>query len=482
VKTKQTYNKTNKKIELITLADLGEMLGIGRSATTALVAAGEIAHAAIIGGIMYFCPESVIAWAKTRPNLAAGKTRRIGHYKTRFATEAPDTARDLKAFGAQFTERSPRRYYLTPVENKKLGFVWYVKYLDEGKLVPSKWSTGTGNRDAAEAFAIRNREALLAAYYARKAKKPADMYNLVSGYYDKDSPLLKADEKRGREITDLKRRQYRNTVNKKFIPFVRKNGAKSIRDVDTAMLTRWQNDMLTTLSAKTVNTNVSAVRLIFSHLVSTGYAESNPFASLPPIKPRDRKVTGLYELPLLKGAFGGEWKDEAHRLLNMLIYTTNMRNSEINRIRLDDAERIGGECFLNVRGTKSGNAPRRVPLHPLVHERMIGYASGRDLVFPQRGKTFVRLCSEANKALGARLGYTPEMLRAENIRFYSGRKFWKTLMASEELGRNTEEYFMGHGASGDMEKLYKDLTKVGAEKLAKVAREVFAVLDRCLFG
>ena len=41
------------------------------------------------------------------------------------------------------------------------------------------------------------------------------------------------------------------------------------------------------------------------------------------------------------------------------------------------------------------------------------------------------------------MGCAAEMLRAENIRFYSGRKFWKTLMASDGLGRDAEEYFMG---------------------------------------
>jgi len=55
-------------------------------------------------------------------------------------------------------------------------------------------------------------------------------------------------------------------------------------------------------------------------------------------------------------------------------------------------------------------------------------------------------------------------------------------MASDGLGRDAEEYFMGHKVSGDVEKLYKDLTKVGAEKLAQKARDVFAALDRCLFG
>ena len=45
-----------------------------------------------------------------------------------------------------------------------------------------------------------------------------------------------------------------------------------------------------------------------------------------------------------------------------------------------------------------------------------------------------------------------------------------------------KEYFMGHKVTSDIEKLYKDLTKVGAGKLAQKAREVFAVLDRRLFA
>ena len=97
----------------------------------------------------------MIAWGKTRPNIRTGGARRIGRYKTRFAAEAPGAAEDLKEFGRQFAERKPPRlYYLVKAPSKKLGYTWYVKYSDRGRLVPSKWATGTSGRDAAAAFAV----------------------------------------------------------------------------------------------------------------------------------------------------------------------------------------------------------------------------------------------------------------------------------------------------------------------------------------
>jgi len=467
---------------MMTQADLGQMLGIGQPAIKALIATRNVPHTAIINGIMYFCPDAIMEWAKSEPNLDTASCR-VEAYRERLAAECPDAAAEILAFGKRFDDKKPpRRYYLIKIPNKKMGFAWYVKYLDNGRLVPSKWTTGTSDRVAAEAFAAENRDAILNGYYTRKAKRPTDMYRLISGYYDRDSPLLKADKKRGRKITDLKRRQYLNATNKKFIPFCKKNGARGIEDIDTAMLARWQNDMLKTLAPKTVNNNVSAVRAIFYHLVTTGYAKSNPFSGLPPIKNGKGRLTGCHMLDEIRGVFGRDWKDDAHRLLCLLIYTTNMRNCEIRRVRQGDVEEICGAAFLNVRGSKNESAERRVPLHPFVRQKMGEYAGLRDLVFSQGKKKFMKMCSLANIEMGELMGHTPETLKLENIRFYSGRKFWKTLMASEELGRNTEEYFMGHRMTSDMEKHYKDLTKVGAEKLAQKAREVFAVLDRCLFA
>jgi len=55
-------------------------------------------------------------------------------------------------------------------------------------------------------------------------------------------------------------------------------------------------------------------------------------------------------------------------------------------------------------------------------------------------------------------------------------------MSSENLGESAEKLLMGHNVPGDIASTYNHLDRVGAEKLAKVAREVFTVLDRRLFA
>ena len=478
------------------------MLNLAPLAVNALIATREIPHEAIIDGTIYFCPESVIAWGKTRPNLTIGGTHCIEQYKMRFAAEAPGAAQDLKEFGKQFAERKPPKlYYLVKISSKKMGHTWYVKYSDNGRLVPSKWSTGTSDEYAAAAFAIKNREAILSDYYARKAKKPADIYKLFSSYYEKDSELLNADVNRGRKLCDKRRRQCLNGIKKKFIPFLRKNNVRVIEDIDAAMLSRFQDHLLKTMLPKSVNDHVSSVRIMFERMVSTGYVNTNPFAGLPAIKKGKSKKTGCYEIDKVNGAFNQEWKPaqpvgktsekakskaeantSAHHILCLLIYATGMRNSEINRLQLSDIVKIGGETFIDIPKSKTPNGERKVPLHPFVHKKLLEYAKGSDVIFPQVGKTFEKRCSEANIVLGERLGHTPESLEADNIRFYSGRHFWKTLMSSENLGENAEKLLMGHKVHGDIANTYNHLDKVGAEKLGKVARDVFAVLDRCLFA
>jgi len=134
---------------LLTQNDLGEMLGIGQSAVKALIATREMPYAAIIGGVAYFCPEAIIVWAKSGPNLLVDGDR-IESLRRRLTEECPAAAKAFRDFGKRFAERrTPRRYYLVAMPSKKMGHTWYVKYLDKGRLVPSKWSTGTSDKEAA---------------------------------------------------------------------------------------------------------------------------------------------------------------------------------------------------------------------------------------------------------------------------------------------------------------------------------------------
>jgi hypothetical protein len=54
-------------------------------------------------------------------------------------------------------------------------------------------------------------------------------------------------------------------------------------------------------------------------------------------------------------------------------------------------------------------------------------------------------------------------------------------MSREGLGEDIEEIFMGHKVTGNVAKLYNHRDKHGKQMLAKKAKQVFSILDRCVF-
>ena len=79
------------------------------------------------------------------------------------------------------------------------------------------------------------------------------------------------------------------------------------------------------------------------------------------------------------------------------------------------------------------------------------------------------------------LSVSDEELEKENITFYSGRHYWKTLMSAEGLGDDIEEIFMGHKVTSNVAKLYNHFDKRGQDLTVKKARQVFSILDNCIF-
>jgi len=464
-----------------TQADLVKILNIGQPAIHALASQGRIPYKGIIsasGDSMRFCPEAIARWIEGLDLTEDGIS--IDQHRDFLLRKFPEKMRALEEFGGKFS-RPPKYYYLDAVPSKKMGRIWYVRYLDNGRLVPSRWSTGTADEGAAKIWAVENRERILAGYYGRKATPTVNLYRSLKRYYEKNSPLLHTDVKRGRVISEKRQSNYDGFVKKKFIPFLRRNGVKTVDEIDTAMLARFQNHLLKTVKPQSVNSQMSGVKMIFSHFVTNGYIKFNPCAGLPAIRVQDVEATGCYEIGALKGVFEREWTDELHRLLCLLIYTTNMRNSEIRRIEMSDVIEIGGIRFIDIPESKSRNGVRVVPLHDFVYGKLAGYAIRNPGLFSgMKERSFQRACSEANLSLAGLMGYSEEMVERDNIRFYSGRHYWKTLMNSEGLG-DIEEYFMGHKVSGDIAKRYNYRDKQGREKLAEKARDVFAALDRRLF-
>jgi integrase len=184
--------------------------------------------------------------------------------------------------------------------------------------------------------------------------------------------------------------------------------------------------------------------------------------------------------------FNNPWEDPISYLLCLVIYTTGLRNSEIERMKPEHIIYLHGHHFIHVGESKTENGIRLVPLHRFTWRCLEAYIkeAGKqpgDYIFSAHGgPNQSTLYRKANRDMALRLDVSDAYLAQQRISFYSGRHYWKTLLNSEGLG-DAEEYFMGHKVSKDVAKRYNHLDKQGVERTAAKAKEVFKILDRRLF-
>jgi integrase len=137
--------------------------------------------------------------------------------------------------------------------------------------------------------------------------------------------------------------------------------------------------------------------------------------------------------------------------------------------------------FIDIKESKTENGIRLVPLHNVVYEKLAAWIRKNRIeedapLLPVKPYNFIK----AYLLLGKKLGLDKAGLQAQNIVFYSGRHYWKTLMNANGLG-DIEEYFMGHKVSKDVSERYNHRDKQGQTRLLTKAREVFKILDKSLF-
>jgi integrase len=287
-------------------------------------------------------------------------------------------------------------------------------------------------------------------------------------------------------ITERCRREYHGVILNKFIPFLEKQKISCFEQLSTMALIKFQDYLLSEkIKPQSVNNKMFAVKKVMASMFRKGLFKENPAEHLRgiPVCQGDKSVRGCYELDMIKGVFNKRWKDDTSLILCLLIYATGMRNSEIIRIKLDDIISIGRCHFIQIKKSKTLNGVRMVPLHDFVYRKLKVWVAKNNKT-PQsplfdyyRAEVF----NSANLCLASQLGVSSEKLEAENITFYSGRHFWKTMMSCEGLGEDIEEIFMGHKVSGNVAKLYNHRDKQGKKNMVKKAKQVFAILDRCVF-
>ncbi|HCC38178.1 MAG TPA: hypothetical protein DEQ14_11535 [Treponema sp.] len=408
----------------------------------------------------------------------------IQNLKKQFEEQFPESIRVLRDLDKHYTvKRVPKGYSLSKVTSKKHGFLYYVRYIENGKLILSRWNTFTNDLATAERFARDNRERILTAYHAKKESE-VKLYKILEEYYLPGSKYLQTDADRGRVFSEESRARYHSFITKTLIPYLKSRHIKNIADITPVEVTKLQDYLLEKKNKpQTINKMLCCVRLIFDFLLKRGKITSNPFRGIVSIKVsrKDRKLRGCYAIDSIRGVFNRKWPDDTNYMLCLMIYSTDMRNSEIGRVQMSDIIDIDGCHFINIPESKTENGVRVVPLHPFVYEKIMWYARKRKLENDDYLFQIVdHMCQRANADMGKMLGITPDELKVQNITFYSGRAFWKTAMSVENLG-DIEEYFMGHRVSSDVAKIYNHKDKIGKANLLSKAKDVFKTLDKYLF-
>jgi integrase len=478
--------------KLLTPPEMAYTLEITEYALQALVYSGAIPHTYIQSPVNHeyllrFDPYTVTEWMQTNPKLDGFTNKNyIDGLKNQYKTRFPNVLTALQAVNAQFSPpgEGKKGYSLSKVKNKKYGFLYYVRYIENGKLVPSRWNTRTNNFGAAERFARDNREKILVAYHSKHDTNDK-MYTVLETYYEKNSHYIDIIKNRGRRLCEQMRGQYHSFVVNEFAPFLKICRVKCFNEITAPIMAKFQNKLLADkLKPQTINRYMIGIRTIFDHMVREGYMTENILNGVDSLKtrPGDCKVVGCYEVETPNNVFNKPWKDELSYLLNLLIYSTGIRNREITAIRPKDIIAISNRHFIDIKNSKTENGIRLVPLHGFVYERLTawikknGVKEDAFLFASAKPHDFTK----AYLSLGKKLGFDKAELNAQNITYYSGRHYWKTLVNAHGLG-DIEEYFMGHKVSKDVSERYNHRDKQGQKRLLAKAREVFKILDKTLF-
>ena len=411
--------------------------------------------------------------------------------KNYFISNFPKTSKALQIIDDEYMKPKRRKgFNLVPRDSKKNGIIYYARYSYNGKNLPTKFCTHTGDIKEAEQYAIKNKDKLISQYLAKKEGK---IYKILSEFYKKESSIPEV-----KNLTERGRRDYESIINKYFIPYLKREKIVSFEQIKKYTLIKYQeyvlsgkiknmegndDDVYIPIKPQSVNNYMKPVRKIFTYLTRKGEIVDNitEMVKKLPVNTKDIIPRGCYEIDKLKGIFNKRWEDDLSCLLCTIIYTTGMRNSEIKRIKLEDIIKMDNCRFINIEESKTINGMRQVPLHDFVYKKMIIWAKKNKEKIYLFDKCTDKTFSKANYYLAKILKVSIEQLKKDNITFYSGRHFYKTLLSAEGLGENIEEIFMGHKVTGNVKQSYNHRDKQGKERLVKKARQALSIIDRCIF-
>jgi len=129
------------------------------------------------------------------------------------ASECPTAMKALRFVDHEYTTgKLHKGYNLVKRDNKKLGFVYYVRYWHEGRMLPSKWCAHTNDYAKACQFAEQKKEELITNYLS---KTGGEAVRFFKRYYDLKSAIYQNERRRNGEINEERRKKIPNGYGKK---------------------------------------------------------------------------------------------------------------------------------------------------------------------------------------------------------------------------------------------------------------------------
>jgi integrase len=377
---------------------------------------------------------AVIAVRKTNLSQIAEYTpsEKIQALQKQVSARFPMLLKALRFIDANINgKKNCKGYYLVRRSNKTQGFSYYVRYIHKGRTLPSMWNTRANIRELAELFARDNRERIVEEYLAKTDKR---LFTIFENYYEKDSKYFIEDQNINGKLCENLRRIYLNFIIKRFTPFLRAQKVYTFAGISAAVIARLQNALLNEgVKPQSINGYMASVKRIFRILIRSGEIKENIFNNVSSLTvfEDDVNIRGCHDIERLNGVFNDEWTEDKHSyLLCLTIYSTGLRNGEIENLKVSDIIKMDDCCFLNIRKSKTKNGVRIIPLHDFLYKKLIKHIEDRELdgddfILRRKGekRIYFYIYRKANLLLAKKLGLDEAYLDKNHISFYSGRHF-----------------------------------------------------------
>lgn len=212
---------------------------------------------------------------------------------------------------------------------------------------------------------------------------------------------------------------------------------KTLEQVTLQRLVKLQQQLLATgMSGKSVNNYMSLLRKLWKN------KEYNPFQNLSPMG-HTKTIRQCFPIESFK-EYGNHIYQHKYFLLPYIAITTGMRTGEF---KTAEPVIFHNRLYLQINGTKTENAVRRVPITQKVADAYSEY----------KKNGFAKAAwKESVYMSGALFGYDKDYIDKHNIVFHSFRKMYKTILEGNNINNLWIEYYMGHSIlqSSDVNKLY----------------------------